>query len=615
MAERRRLYTKSELKSKLRKKPDPSQMSRGARSHVAAKPKQIRKTIFRLLSYMGVYRFALLFITLTLMLATFAQLLVPVLFSIALDEYILVDDFEGVYRIGVLIIILALTGSVVRFVSRFVMVRISQRVVKSLRKDAFGKLLRAPVSYFDEKGSGDIVSRLSNDVELISNSLGQTVLETINSSIVLLGALGLMFYLNWALGLVVILFLPLMVLFTVKISKKTRKGFKQQQTPLAGLNGIVEENISGMKAVKLYTQEAAFTEEFREENDQLKKAGFMAQFYAGLIWPFIHFMNNVIFLAVIGIGAFLHLAVSASFVTIGEIAGVSQYSRQFIIPISNLAQLFNQLMQGVAGAERVFELIDAPDEYQADGNGTLETFQGAIDFESVTFGYTEEPVLEGIDFEADPGQLIAIVGPTGGGKTTTIKLLNRFYDLDAGTIRIDGTDIRSLKKDELRRRIGIVLQDTHLFKGTVFENIHYGDFTASREAVEHAAKLANAHDFIVKLPEGYETLVYEGGQNLSQGERQLISIARTMLSQPDLLILDEATSNVDARTEQKIQESTDLLMEGRTSVVIAHRLQTIQRADKILVIRQGRLVETGTHESLMARGGFYRKLHRAQFGS
>jgi len=617
-----KILDKKALNKKLKEDIDPSKVNqkggglsrRGGPVRVPQKPKQVRKTIKRLLSYMGVFKLALLFIILMTMAATFLNLLIPTLFSVALDDYILLFDFTGVYRIGFMILGIALINSFVRFLGRFIMARISQRVIKQIRKDAFDSLMKAPVEYYDKQGSGDIVSRISNDIELISNSLGQTILEVINSSIVLVGAAVLMIRLNWALSLVVFIFIPIMVIFTIKITKKTRLGFKAQQIHLASLNGIIEENISGLKVVKLYNQEPAFTEEFKDENDKLKQAGFMAQFYAGIVWPFIHFMNNIIYLSVIALGAFLYLIYGASFVSIGQIAGVSQYSRQFIIPISNLSQLFNALMQGIAGAERVFELIDETSEYEKDGNQSIDKFKGDIAFNHVSFGYNEDViVLDDISFEAKQGEIIAIVGPTGGGKTTTIKLLNRFYDVNEGEILIDNHNIKDLKIDELRKRIGIVLQDTHLFKGTVFENIHYGDLKANEEAVYEASKMANAHDFISKLPQGYDTLVYEGGQNFSQGERQLISIARTLLNNPDLLILDEATSNIDTRTEAKIQKSMERLMEGRTSIVIAHRLQTIQKADKIIVINHGKLIEQGSHKALLEEKGFYYHLYQSQF--
>ncbi len=616
-----KILTKRELKSELIKTIDPTKtpkvqggMRRNRGPMMGPKPKNIRHTVRRLIGYLGIYKVAIVFIALTLIVATLLNLLIPTLFSIALDDYFLTFEFTGVYRIVLMILGIAVINSLVRFISRFTMVRIAQKIVKQIRQEAFDKLLKAPISYYDEKGAGDLVSRVSNDIDLISQSLGQTVLEFINSTIILIGVTVLMFRLNWALSLVVLGFIPIILVFVVVISKKTRKGFREQQIHLASLNGIIEENISGIKVVKLYGQEPAFTEEFSDENEKLKKAGFMAQFYAGILWPFILFLNNLIYLVVIAVGAALFISVGAPFISIGQIAGVSQYSRQFIMPISNLGQQFNALMQGIAGAERVFELIDTPSEYEQDGEALIETFKGALAFEGVHFSYTPEvKVLQDINFDAKPGELIAIVGPTGGGKTTTIKVLNRFYDLDQGQIKIDGKDIKEYQIDALRKRIGIVLQDTHLFKGTVFENIHYGDFSANEKDVIEAAKAAGAHDFISKLPKRYETLVTEGGQNFSQGERQLISIARTLLNNPDLLILDEATSNIDTRTEAKIQASLETLMKNRTSIVIAHRLQTIQKADKILVIDHGKLIEQGTHESLLEQKGFYYELYHAQF--
>ena len=613
-----KILNKQALNEKLRKEIDLNDSRNrptggGHNTPGLAQPKQIKETLKRLLGYMGVYKYAVFLIFIMLFIATSLALLVPILFARAIDEYIYFLDFTPVYRIAVIIIFLALFNSLVRFVSRFIMVRISQRVVKKIRSDAFGQLMKAPMKHYDKMDAGDIVSRLSNDLELISNSLGQVILEVINSSIVIVGSLVLMFYLNWALGLIVIVFMPIMVLFTVKISKKTRKGFKAQQTHLAKLNGIIEENISGLKTVKLYNQETPFIEEFSLENDKLKEAGFSAQFYSGLVWPFIHFMNNLMFLTVVAVGAALYLRYDA-LVTIGQIAGVGQYSRQFMMPIANLAQLFNTLMQGIAGAERVFELIDADNEYALDGTKAIDKFSGSIEFRHVDFSYdSHELILKDITFSAKSGQVIAIVGPTGGGKTTTIKLINRFYDVQSGEILIDETPIKDYKIDALRKRIGVVLQDTHLFKGTVLENIRYGDLKAHDAQAIEAAKMANAHDFISKLPKGYQTEIYEGGQNFSQGERQLISIARTLLNNPDLLILDEATSNVDTRTEAKIQDSMKTLMKGRTSIVIAHRLQTIKAADKILVIHNGALIESGNHETLLEEKGFYYGLYKAQF--
>ena len=588
---------------------------RGRRGAGYSKPNNIRKTVKRLLAYMGVYKLWIVFVAIFTIGATGANLAIPFIFSYAIDEFIIPGIYGQIIYVVGIILLIALGNSLIRFIARFVMVHISQRVIKKIRKDAFSKLLKAPISYYDKQGSGDIVSRLSNDVELINASLGQTVLEVINSAVVLIGSVVYMFILSWSLSIVVLLFVPLMIAFTIFISKRTREGFKEQQIHLASLNGIIEENINGLRAVKLYNQEPAFTAEFKEENNKLRRAGFKAQVYAGILWPFIHFMNNLIYLMVIAVGALLYLYAPAMMaVTIGQINGVSIYSRQFIMPISNLSQMFNQLMQGIAGAERIFEMIDTESEYEGDGEQSFDAFEGRITFENVDFEYDKDvPVLRNISFEAEEGEIIAIVGPTGSGKTTTISLINRFYDLKQGAIKIDGIDISDIKKDVLRKKIGIVLQDTKLFKGTVYDNIHYGDFEADEEAVIEASKQANAHDFIEKLPKGYDTLVSEGGENFSQGERQLISIARTILSNPSLLILDEATSNIDTRTEAKIQESMEVLMKGRTSIVIAHRLQTIQKAHKILVIHDGRLIEQGTHKTLLEARGFYHNLYQSQF--
>ena len=368
--------------------------------------------------------------------------------------------------------------------------------------------------------------------------------------------------------------------------------------------------------VKLYNQEQAASEEFHEENEKLKKAAFTAQFFSGLLWPFIHFFNNFIYLMVILAGGFMYVTFGVTFITIGDISGVAQYARQFVQPISQIGELFNALMQGIAGAERIFELMDEASEYDASETNELNKLDGEITFKNVGFSYVpDKPILKDVSFNAKKGSILAIVGPTGGGKTTLIKLINHFYDLNEGTIYLDDLDIKTIHKDALRKRIGIVLQDTHLFKGSIFENIQYGDLNATSEQVIEAAKKAGAHDFITKLPDRYDTVVLEGGNNFSQGERQLISIARTLLNDPDLLILDEATSSIDTRTEAKIQASLKTLMKNRTSIVIAHRLQTIENADKIIVINEGMLIEEGTHETLLNQKGFYHDLYHSQFAS
>jgi len=581
--------------------------------YLGSKAKDKKGTTLRLWNYLGRYKLGIFIVFITTALTSALGVSIPYLFKLALDKYIYSYDYNGAYTIAMIIIGVAALTSLVRFISRFVMTVISQRTVKKIRQDAFDKLQLLPVEYYDKNQSGDIVSKITNDVGLISNTLATVVNQLIASLITLVGSFIMMFVVNWALAIIVVLFVPLMAFLTMKIGKITRKGFKAQQKHLGNLNSIVEESISGIKVVKLYGQEQDVIEEFTSKNNELKKTGFKAQVYAGIIMPVINFMNNLIYLIIVTIGGLLIITGKIA-MTAGDISAITAYARQFIQPIANLAQMFNTIQQGIAGAERVFTLIDEIDEYVNDKDFETDKMHGNIEFRNVYFSYDKETeVLKDISFNVKKGEIIAIVGPTGSGKTTIINLMNRFYDIDKGDIIIDGKSIMEYKKDNLRKRIGVVLQDTSLFSGTVYDNIIYGDHTLAEEDVIKAAQMANAHDFIMKLPDGYQSEVYEGGQNFSQGERQLISIARTILSNPDVLILDEATSNVDTRTEFKIQESMKILMQNRTSFVIAHRLQTIRNADKILVIKDGQLIEEGKHHELLDKKGFYHELYTMQF--
>lgn len=585
----------------------------GRGMYLGGKATDTKGTALRIWKYLGGYKTGLIIVIIGVILTSALGALIPWLFAKALDDYIWVADYEGAAYIAMILIFIALFTSIVRWIARYTMAIISQRTVKKIRKDAFDKLQNLSVNYYDTNQAGDIVSRITNDVDLISNSLSTFTIEMFGSIITLVVSLGMMFYVNWALALVVIIFVPLMVFFTMKVSKVTKKGFVAQQKHLGALNSIIEESISGLKVIKLYSQEKDIIAEFDRKNTELKKSGFKAQIWAGIIMPVINFMNNFIYLLIVTIGGLLAISAKVA-ITVGDISAITAYARQFIQPIANLAQLFNSLQQGLAGAERVFTLIDEEDEYVGDGDIEVEHFNGCVQFTDVTFGYVKDKVvLKNITFEAPAGETVAIVGPTGSGKTTIINLLNRFYDIDSGVIEIDNKNINTYKKDDLRRKIGVVLQDTSLFSGSVYENISYGNLTATEEEVLEAAKMANAYDFIMKLPHGFDSEVYEGGQNFSQGERQLISIARTILSNPDILILDEATSNVDTRTEFKIQESMRTLMKGRTSFVIAHRLQTIRNAHKIIVINEGELIESGTHSELLEHKGFYYDLYTTQF--
>ena len=594
---------------------DFSKMVRGGRHgvYLGKKATDRKGTIKRLYQYIYHYRISILLIVFLLIITSLLSVALPLLFAIAIDDYILLYDFAGAYRIGAIIIGVAAITSVVRFSGSYLMTVISQKTVAKIRKDAFDKLQLLPVSYYDKNQSGDIVSRLTNDVDLISNMLSEFVMQLITSVITLIGSLVMMFVVNWTLALIVLLFVPVMVIFTAKVGKVTKKGFTKQQKYLGALNGIIEESISGIKNIKLYGNEEASIAEFNDTNTDLRDAGYKAQVAAGFIMPVINFLNNLIYVVIVFIGGVIYISGRIA-ISIGDISAITSYARQFIQPISNLAQMFNVLQQGLAGAERVFNLIDSETEYENDGTNPVEHLKGKVEFKHVTFGYNpEKVVLKDISFVAEQGKTVAIVGPTGSGKTTIINLMNRFYDIDEGTILIDYKDINEFKKDDLRKNIGVVLQDTKLFTGTVYDNIVYGNLEATKEEVIAAAKLANAHDFIVRLPHGYESEVFEEGTNFSQGERQLISIARTILSDPDILILDEATSNVDTRTEFKIQESMHTLMKGRTSFVIAHRLQTIRNADNIIVINDGQVIESGPHDALLKEKGFYYDLYTTQF--
>ena len=617
------ILSKDDIKKRNEANRDYSKMlsktsRRGSRGpgkgmYLGAKAKDSKATVLRIWDYLGKYRLGLIIVFFATALTSVLAIFIPWLFAKAIDDYILTFDLDGAFRIGFYIVGIALLTSVVRFISKYTMVIISQKTVKKIRKDAFDKLQNLPVNYYDTNQAGDIVSRITNDVDLISNSLASVVNELMTSIITLFGSLVMMYILNWVLATVVLLFVPIMVIFTKKVANTTKKGFVAQQKHLGALNSIVEESISGLKVVKLYNQEPEIIEEYRIKNEQLKKAGFKAQVYAGLIMPVINFMNNLIYLVIVALGGLLFISGRVA-ITIGDISAITSYARQFIRPIANIAQLFNSLQQGLAGAERVFTLIDEDDEYINDGIKIIDKFEGHVQFNNVTFGYVRDKiVLKDITFKVEAGKTIAIVGPTGSGKTTIINLLNRFYDINSGSIEIDNKNILEYKKDDLRKKIGVVLQDTNLFSGNVYDNIIYGNFKATKKEVIEAAKMANAHDFIMKLPNEYESEVYEGGQNFSQGERQLISIARTILSNPDILILDEATSNVDTRTESKIQKSMKHLMKNRTSFVIAHRLQTIRNAHIILVINDGKLIEKGTHNELMDKEGFYYDLYMTQF--
>jgi len=493
-----------------------------------------------------------------------------------------------------------------------VMVGASQRAIQEIRNDLFSKLQTLSLRFFDQRTHGELMSRLANDVENVSNVLTSSVTSLISSSLSVVGVAIMMFLINWRLAIVSLITIPLMMFLSRAIGKRTRAGFREQQETLGALNGIIEETVTGQRVVKAYVREQAAIEEFEEANTALRRASTKAQILGTTFGPLGNFVTNVGFAIVAGAGGWMAVQGLA---TVGTIASFVNYARRFSRPLNMIASLYNTIQSAIAGAERVFQIIDeVPELRDAPDALPLKDVQGDVVFDDVCFGYLEDvPVLKNVSLHAEPGQTIALVGPTGAGKTTIVNLLTRFYDIDSGSICIDGKEIRQLKKDDLRRTLGIVLQDMFLFSGTVMENIRYGRLDATEEEVIAAARLANAHQFIHRLPQGYQTDLSERGSNISQGQQQLLSIARAILADPGILILDEATSSVDTRTEKHIQEAMLRLMEGRTSFVIAHRLSTIREADMILVINDGEIIERGTHEDLLAQRGFYHNLYVSQF--
>jgi ATP-binding cassette subfamily B multidrug efflux pump len=494
----------------------------------------------------------------------------------------------------------------------YVMAAVAQRTVRDLRNDLFAHFQTLSLRYVDQRSHGELMSRLTNDVENVSNVLNESVTNLISSVLGIVGVAVVMFLINWRLALVSMVTLPMMAFLSQVIARRTRRGFREQQKILGSLNGLIEETITGERVVKAYGREQDTIEQFEVTNLGLRKASSQAQIFAGVLGPMSNFINNIGFAIVAGTGGWMAVKDLA---TIGTIASFINYARQFTMPINQIANLYNTIQSAIAGAERVFQVIDEPPEMpDAVDALPLDHIRGEVDFHQVNFGYNPEvPVLKDVSLHAQPGQTIALVGPTGAGKTTIVNLLSRFYDVDRGGIAIDGVDLRQYRKDDVRRELGIVLQDTFLFSDTVMENIRYGRLEASDEEVMAAARLANADQFIHRLQHGYQTMLSERGSNLSQGQRQLLAIARAILAEPGILILDEATSSVDTRTEKNIQEAMLRLMHGRTSFVIAHRLSTIREANLILVINNGEIVERGSHQQLIEQKGLYWNMYTSQF--
>ncbi|HAZ30705.1 TPA: multidrug ABC transporter ATP-binding protein [Candidatus Acetothermia bacterium] len=576
------------------------------------KVRDVRGTLRRLLGYLRPYWAHFLIVFFLAVTATGLALLGPFLMGQAIDGAIRGGDPAALLRIVLLMLGTYLGAWAARYAENLILARATQRAMRVLRRDLFGHLQTLSLRFFDARPHGETMSRLTNDMDAISRVLSQNILQLFTGSLTLVGILVTMFALNPLLALGSFVAFPLMLGLVGWVGKRTRTGFREYQKRLGDMNGSLEETYSGQRVVLAFGQGESVLSSFDGANAAVRDAGIRAQTYALLIPPMMGILSNVNIAILAGLGGWLTLLGRAS---VGTIAAFVSYSRQFAEPLRMLGDLYNQVQSALAGAERIFTTMDtSPDLADPADAVELGAAKGHVQFRRVDFSYVPgAPVLRDVSLEAKPGQMIALVGPTGAGKTTIVNLLTRFYDVDRGTILVDGVDIRTLRRTDLRQALGIVLQQTFLFADTVFENIRYGRLEATDDEVIAAATVAHADAFIRKLPDGYQTVLSERGVNLSEGQRQLLAIARAVLADPRILILDEATSSVDTRTEVAIQKALLGLMKGRTSFVIAHRLSTIRNADQVIVIDGGRIVEQGTHDELLAARGFYWRLYMSQF--
>lgn len=579
------------------------------------KPKDRKKVLLRLWGYIYARKFMALGALALTVSSNLLALLGPYLSGRAIDAIGLSQggvDFPRVFYYCGLMVLFYGASSILSYALSILMIKLSQSIVRQMRGQVFDRLTTLPVRYFDQHQTGDIVSHISYDIDTVNASLSNDLLQIAASAITVFGSLAMMIAISPILVLVFAVTIPLSVLFTRYMTRKVRPLFHKRSVKLGDLNGFVEEVISGQKTTKAYHQEATQTRRFDGKNKEAVDAYYNADYYGAMTGPSVNFINNLslAFISVFGAALFLLQRLS-----IGDLSSFVLYSRRFSGPINEMANIVSELQSACAAAERVFELMDQdPEPLDLPGAADLRQVEGRVEMEQVRFGYDpDKVVIHGLDLHAPPGGLTAIVGPTGAGKTTLINLLMRFYDPDSGRITLDGRDIQSVTRKSLRLSYAMVLQDTWLFTGTIFENLAYGRKDARREDVEAAAKAARIHRYIMALPQGYDTVLDENGVNISQGQKQLLTIARAMLLDARMLILDEATSNVDTRTEQQIQAAMRTLMRDKTCFVIAHRLSTIQNANNILVVRDGDIVEQGTHQELMARGGFYAELYNSQF--
>ena len=586
------------------------------------KAKDFKGTMKKLMGYLAQYKIGLLLVVIFAIGSTVFNIAGPKILGKATTELFhgLVSkvsggsgiDFDKIAKILIGLMCLYVCSALFSFIQGYIMTGVSQKLTYRMRKEISEKIDRLPMGYFDKMTHGEILSRITNDVDTLSQSLNQSATQVITSVATIIGVLVMMLSISPLMTVIAILILPLSMELIGMIVKRSQRYFKEQQEYLGYVNGQVEEVYGGHNIVKAFNKEDDVIDEFDRDNDRLYRSAWKSQFLSGMMMPIMQFVGNLGYVAVVILGGYLAIKKT---IEVGDIQSFIQYVRNFTQPIQQVAQVANMLQSTAAASERVFEFLEEPEEEAAPENPVvLKNPEGAVEFEHVHFGYNpEHTIIHDFSVKVEPGQKIAIVGPTGAGKTTMVKLLMRFYDVSGGSIKVDGHDIREFDRGELRRMFGMVLQDTWLFKGSIEDNIRYGKLDATHEDVVKAADAAYAHRFIQTLPGGYGMELNEEASNVSQGQKQLLTIARAILADPKILILDEATSSVDTRTEVRIQKAMDNLMKGRTSFIIAHRLSTIRDADLILVMKEGDIVEMGRHEELLAKNGFYADLYNSQF--